>query len=157
MLSIGSTVGRLFLSFAGDYLGPLNVWLLTQTIITALFLLWPTCSSLAGLSIFAVAYGLMSGGFVSLYPLCISILMGSEKLPEKMGNVYMSFVFGTIAGAPIAGQLIDSHTVFAADGTRIETNWWPVAVYGCALTAVSLGFVVYLRMSAAGWRFARLV
>jgi hypothetical protein len=69
-----------------------------------------------------------------------------------MGNVYFGFVFGTLAGAPIGGALIDSNTQFGPNGERLSTNWWPLCIYGFALTAASLSFVVYLRMHAAGWK-----
>jgi MFS family permease len=84
MLSIGSTVGRFALSTVADYTGPLNVWTLTQTVCTIMFLMLPLCQNLGSLIAFGIVYGLVTGGFVSLYPLCISIIMGNDKLAEKV-------------------------------------------------------------------------
>lgn len=173
MLSIGSTVGRFGLSAIGDYAGPLNMWFLCQLLATSLFILWPTVNAYATLILFAIAYGLATGGFVSLYPMCITNVLGADNLAEKIGrwamidegrlvcsgrrpltrpppfitrySVYNGFIFGTIAGGPIAGALIDRSTVFGPNGERLSTNYWPVAGYGFAVSLLSYLCVIYIR------------
>lgn len=56
---------------------------------------------------FSRLYGLTGGGFVSLLPTLTADLVGIRNLSRGLGMCYLSAIFGTLFGTPLAGILSD--------------------------------------------------
>ena len=69
---------------------------------------WPLARSLPGLVVFAVAFGLFQGGFVSLLPTVAGDYFGTARLSGIVGALNSGAVIGSLAGPPAAGALFDS-------------------------------------------------
>lgn len=59
------------------------------------------------ISNFPRLYGLTGGGFVSLLPTLTADLVGIRNLSRGLGMCYMSAMWGTLLGTPLAGILSD--------------------------------------------------
>jgi predicted MFS family arabinose efflux permease len=106
MIGIGSTVNR-FLT--GLTLGPNGIDRLLLDfgflgILGALTITFPMyAASFSGQCMFALLYGIYSGGLIVLTsPLCLE-LAGLQKLPLAVGYVYFFGGIGCIIGPPITG------------------------------------------------------
>jgi MFS family permease len=97
----GSCFGRFFAGAIADHYGRLN----TQTVLialgaTAIFTIWlPFGSSLAGLYLFSALFGLASGSFVSLAPVCIGQISKASEIGMRFGTCYslVSFAYVHLA------------------------------------------------------------
>ncbi|KAG7149476.1 Riboflavin transporter MCH5 like protein [Verticillium longisporum] len=106
-----SFVGRLLPGAVGDRLGHLNV-LLVMTVFTfvstGVTLLPFGARHIEALYAFSACWGLGSGSFLSLVPVC----MGKTCEPKDYGRFYgtMNFVvsFAVLITVPIGGQLLES-------------------------------------------------
>ena len=63
---------------------------------------------LAQLIIFALVFGFGSGSNISLTPVCVGQLCGTEVFGRWYASLYSLVSFGCLIGIPIAGQLIAS-------------------------------------------------
>ncbi|KAM0277224.1 hypothetical protein ACHAQH_005945 [Verticillium albo-atrum] len=106
-----SCVGRLLPGVAGDRLGHLNVLLvmIVFTFVTTGVTLLPFgARHIEALYTFSACWGLGSGSFLSLVPVC----MGKTCEPKDYGRFYgtMNFVvsFAVLITVPIGGQLLES-------------------------------------------------
>ncbi|KAJ1551084.1 hypothetical protein HK096_003252 [Nowakowskiella sp. JEL0078] len=74
----------------------------------SILLIWPFSNSFGTLTAFGCIYTFSSGGFVSLFPVVIAELFGVEKLASIVGLLYSSSAIGNLAGAPLAGVIVDN-------------------------------------------------
>ncbi|KAK0498926.1 major facilitator superfamily domain-containing protein [Armillaria luteobubalina] len=120
-----SAVGRVLTGLMGDYVGHLTALTICQLIAgIAQMAVWPFCTSFPSLMAFSAVYGFFSGGIVSLPPVALAELYGTQQLASITGLILTGNIPGTIAGPSIAGAIIDSNT---SDG---EINFLPVQLYG---------------------------
>lgn len=78
ILSAAGCVGRITFGIIGDKIGHFNVLSLTMTVVAlSVCLMWPFCTNLPVLVIFALVYGLTSGGYISTTPVVIADLYGT--------------------------------------------------------------------------------
>lgn len=110
ILAAGSLIGRLVPNYIADRIGALNTYgpvLLLNGIIA---FCWAGVENQAGVIAFALFYGILSGGVVSLPSVSIaSITPRLSVLGTRMGVSVFWGGLGLLAGSPIAGALLAKH------------------------------------------------
>lgn len=114
--------------------------------------LWLTCSpengpgGMAQLVIFALIFGFASGSNISLTPVCVGQLCGTEVFGRWFATLYSVVSFGCLTGIPIAGELI------TADGGKYTALILFVgACYGLGLICF-----VWARVMTVGWGLTKI-
>lgn len=101
--SIGTTVGRILPGWLSDRIGRFNVMFglstLSGILVTVWWLMLNYYPSVAGIVLFALAYGVACGGFLSLVSLCVADLSGNriEELGTDLGVCYVALAFGYVS------------------------------------------------------------
>ena len=110
ILNAASIAGRIVPNIITDRVGPLNVMAPVSLCTGILALAWIGIKNLPGIIIFAILYGFVSGGFVSLPPVAVTTLSPDfRKLGTRMGQAFFTSAFGLLVGAPVSGAIL-SHT-----------------------------------------------
>jgi MFS family permease len=121
LIGIGSIAGRFALGGFGDRIGRRNMLVTVYAAMAALLVLWIFASSAPALALFAFAYGLSYGGFVSSCPPLAADYFGTRAISGLIGALYTAAGIGYIAGPVLAGAGYD----------RLGSYAWPIA--GAAL------------------------
>ncbi|PYH91011.1 MFS general substrate transporter [Aspergillus ellipticus CBS 707.79] len=109
ILNVFSCIGRLFAGAIADKYGRLN----TQTVLVAfaalvVFVVWlPFGNTLAGLYMFSILFGLASGSFLSLAPVCIGQISKASEIGGRFGTCYSIVSIATLICIPIGGEMLD--------------------------------------------------
>ncbi|THH29193.1 hypothetical protein EUX98_g4995 [Antrodiella citrinella] len=114
IMNAASFFGRILPGFAADHIGAFNSMAMFNTLGASVLLCWLSVSSPAGLVVWGIAYGFLSGNFISLAPTCLAHLTTDmTKYGGRSGLTYGITSFGVLGSAPIAGAIIDaSHGQF---------------------------------------------
>lgn len=108
-LNVGSTVGRITPGWLADHYGPYNITIL-MTGLTGIFCLalWiPAGTTKAGITAFAVLFGIFSGSTISLTPVCVATISETSQYGRRYGTAYSVASIAALTGLPIAGALTD--------------------------------------------------
>jgi MFS family permease len=108
VIGLASVVGRLTIGVLADRLGSVRSYQACFAVMAVSFFIWLAAPAYVGLVVFAVVLGLGYGGFIALNPAVIAELFGVRGLGRLVGLVYTSAAFGSLAGPPGAGLLIDA-------------------------------------------------
>jgi MFS family permease len=107
MIGIGSTAGRFFLGSLADRMG-------RRRSVLAMFLgmasaqgIWALSSGPWSLTVFALAYGAVYGGWVALLPALVADYFGGRNVSGIIGILYTSVAFGNLIGPATAGYAFD--------------------------------------------------
>lgn len=148
MLNVGSVFGRVLPNYFADRLGNLNVLVVCATTSAVLLFGWMGIHNLAGLIVFALLYGLFSGGIVSVTP---AVVMGltpdMSKMGARMGVTFLASGISILVGTPIAGAIV---------GDFSRQRW--LAVMGYAAGGLILGAIffaasrLWIYRTKGGWR-----
>ncbi|KAF2131235.1 MFS general substrate transporter [Dothidotthia symphoricarpi CBS 119687] len=109
----GSLVGRIVPGWASDRVGQFNtmclVTFLSGILVIAFWLPLEFHPSKPGVVIFALLYGFVSGGFVSLGPPCVVSLADGrvDEIGLKLGGFCLGIALGALTGLPIEGAIKD--------------------------------------------------
>eukprot|EP00744_Colponema_vietnamica_P002335 GILI01003683.1.p1 GENE.GILI01003683.1~~GILI01003683.1.p1 ORF type:complete len:491 (+),score=119.33 GILI01003683.1:226-1698(+) len=107
VMGIASACGRLFSGVAADKFGRVPSLTLTTLLGSITLSLWPLCDDFNSIATFAVFFGFLAGGFISLLPTVAAELFGLEKLGSVLGLVYSSSAVGNLLAGPVAGWIFD--------------------------------------------------
>jgi MFS family permease len=111
VIGVGSTVGRFFLGGMADRLGRQRAVALMFVGMALSLLVWLSSDAMAGLAIFALAYGVFYGGFVAILPALVMDRFGGRNVGGIIGALYTSIALGTLVGPSAAGFAFDiSHS-----------------------------------------------
>ncbi|KAM5432747.1 hypothetical protein MferCBS31731_007371 [Microsporum ferrugineum] len=109
----GSLIGRIVPGWASDIIGQFNAMFLVTTLsgvlVLAFWLPLEFHTSLAGVIVFALLFGFVSGGFVSLGPPCV-VSLANDRVDEigvKLGGFCLAIALGALTGLPIEGAIKD--------------------------------------------------
>ncbi|KAF4213441.1 hypothetical protein CNMCM8980_006327 [Aspergillus fumigatiaffinis] len=109
----GSLVGRIVPGWISDIIGQFNtmciVTSLSGVLVLAFWLPLEFHTSLAGIIVFALLFGFVSGGFVSLGPPCV-VSLAEDRVDEigvKLGGFCLAIALGALTGLPIEGAIKD--------------------------------------------------
>ncbi|KAI7760034.1 hypothetical protein LZL87_012405 [Fusarium oxysporum] len=109
----GSLVGRIVPGWISDIIGQFNTMVmvtnLSGILVLAFWLPLEFHTSKAGLILFALLFGFVSGGFVSLGPPCV-VSLAEDQVDEigvKLGGFCLAIALGALTGLPIEGAIKD--------------------------------------------------
>lgn len=107
ILMLGSGPGRVVPNLVADKIGSLNVYGAAVFISALLAFCWIAITSVPGLIVFAVLYGMSSGAIVSILPpAVVAIAPDMKNLGTRMGMAFAVASFALLIGNPIAGTLL---------------------------------------------------
>ncbi|KAF8936935.1 major facilitator superfamily domain-containing protein [Dissophora ornata] len=102
-----NAVSRIALGFVADWLGPMNILILSTTFSgLAVLIFWMNTKGFAMAVIFVCVYGVNAGGFNSLFPVVAADVIGLETLAASVGLLYSGNFFGNLLGTPLASAII---------------------------------------------------
>ncbi|KAF9374158.1 hypothetical protein BGX21_004225 [Mortierella sp. AD011] len=139
-----SCLGRIILGFAADRL-PKTIVVSCCAWITAgsILIIWTLSKSFGIYLFFALVYGFFAGGYVSLVPLVVSETFGAHQLSTVIGFMYAASGVGMLAGAPVAGMILDA--------TKPNITYLPVIMTAggtLLLGAICVSLWVFFRRQA---------
>ncbi|SMR62016.1 unnamed protein product [Zymoseptoria tritici ST99CH_1E4] len=143
ILSLASILGRIIPGLLADRLGALNVLAAFTVLAGMVGLCWTGVSEKLGLVVWAVCYGAVSGGFVSLQPAGVVSFSGKGEeagMGGRLGLNTFCGALGLLVGTPVAGILA------AKDPT-----WVGVQVLCGGALVVAGGLVVAARIAQTGF------
>ncbi|KAK5215999.1 hypothetical protein LTR96_011016 [Exophiala xenobiotica] len=137
-LSLGSLAGRWLPAFLGDRLGPMNMLPLTLcTCIIALLGFWlPAGPSMPMTITFVLLYGLGSGSYISLTPVCIGQLCETQRYGRYSSTLYMFSSLGSLVGIPIGAYVLES----------THNSFQSLAVFVACVCAMALSLLLVARV-----------
>ncbi|KAF4342649.1 monocarboxylate transporter 2 [Fusarium beomiforme] len=109
----GSIVGRIVPGWVSDKIGQFNTMVIVTSLsgilVLAFWLPLEFHTSKGGLIVFALLFGFVSGGFVSLGPPCVvSLAEGRvDDIGVKLGGFCLAIALGALTGLPIEGAIKD--------------------------------------------------
>ncbi|KAL3479831.1 MFS general substrate transporter [Aspergillus californicus] len=152
VLNASSCVGRYVAGDLADRFGRYNtmiISLLLCTISVCCFwlpdILVPDLDNEVLLIVFIVLFGFCSGSNVSLTPICLGQLCGTQEYGRYYASCFTVVAFGVLASIPIAGGLLD-----AVGGTGKERYWGAAVFAGLSYVVAFLCFV-WVRVRVKGW------
>ena len=107
VIGASSLIGRLLLTAASDRMGRRNSMAVMYFAIGISFFLWYLGGSIAVLTIFAVLYGIGSGGYVAMIAPLIAEYFGTEKIGSMLGCFMPNIAIGGFFGPFLAGHAFD--------------------------------------------------
>jgi predicted MFS family arabinose efflux permease len=111
LIGIGSTAGRFVLGGFADRMGRRRALLAMFVGMAAALSLWAVSTGFWPLAAFAVAYGVVYGGWVALLPALVADYFGGPNVTGIIGILYTGVAFGTLVGPTAAGYVFDvSHS-----------------------------------------------
>ncbi|KAJ6442532.1 hypothetical protein O9K51_03707 [Purpureocillium lavendulum] len=144
LLNAGSILGRIIPGLVCDRMGRFNVLLITVggCAVTVLAL-WLPASDTQGLLIaFVVLLGFMSGGNVSLIPVCIGQLCETQDYGRYLSTAMLVAGFGTLTGIPIGGALL---------ALNPQVRWTALILFSGLSYVASFACYSAARVLAVGW------
>lgn len=153
ILNVGSFFGRWAPGYMADLCGRFNTMVVTVALcLISVLAVWLTCSpddgsrGIAQLVIFCIFFGFASGSNISLTPVCVGQLCGTEVFGRWYAGLYTVVSFGCLTGIPIAGQLLAS-----GGGDYAVLIGFVGACYGTGLICF-----VWARVLKVGWSLRKI-
>ncbi|KAK0730858.1 major facilitator superfamily domain-containing protein [Lasiosphaeris hirsuta] len=148
MLNVGSVFGRLVPNALADRYGSLNVLSICLIGSAAIGYGWLGIQNLAGAIVFALLYGALSGGVVSLVPsVIVSLAPDMSRVGVRMGISFLVSGIALLIGTPIAGAIVGGYS---------DAEWKGTMAYAASglLFAAVLNTVarVMVYKKRGGWR-----
>ncbi|KAJ5584960.1 uncharacterized protein N7459_004760 [Penicillium hispanicum] len=111
MINATAVPGRIIPPFLGDVIGHFNIFTISTfgsgVAILALWLPFNYHPSHAGLIVFALVYGSVSGAVVSLFMPCVAKLGKLETLGQRFGTFQIAISVSCLTGLPIEGAILN--------------------------------------------------
>ena len=110
ILNAGSFFGRWLPGQICDRVGRFNTMIFTIVLcLVSVLGIWLNVGgSIPGLVVFAVLFGFGSGSNISLTPVCVGQLCGTDVFGRWFATCYCLVSVGCLTGVPIAGQIVAS-------------------------------------------------
>ncbi|KAJ4287026.1 hypothetical protein N0V88_007790 [Collariella sp. IMI 366227] len=107
-LNVGAIPGRVLPNYFADRYGVFNTMIVVSVACTVVVLgFWlPIGSNDAAITAFTVVYGFWSGASISLTPVCIGEVCGTEDFGKRNGTSFFIASFAALISAPIAGAIL---------------------------------------------------
>ncbi|CAJ2511940.1 Uu.00g075650.m01.CDS01 [Anthostomella pinea] len=116
-LNASSLFGRLVLGLLADYTDSLHVWQFSTLGTTTLLFSFGTISSLATIIVFAVFYGVFTGGLMTLVSPVLRIISPDPRtFGSNLGLAEGFMGLGILVGSPVAGAISETAGGFLAVG-----------------------------------------
>ncbi|KAJ7814203.1 MFS general substrate transporter [Mycena olivaceomarginata] len=147
ILNAGALPGRVMPNFLADRYGTLNVLLPSGFLSGAIMWALLGIRSNAGVIVFALFYGFVSGAFLTLVSPSIAAFSTSPTMNDiglRMGISYSVIGLAILGGNPIAGALLTSSYI-----------WWRPLVFGCVALISGSACILYARQAVVKRRGGR--
>lgn len=142
LLNVGSVFGRLVPNYLADRVGSVNVCIGCAAASAVLLFGWMGIGDVGGLVVFALLYGLSSGGIVSVLPSAVmSMSPDMSRVGTRMGMTFLLTGSSILIGTPIAGWIL---------GDFSETRW--KGVMGYSAGGVTLATLALAASRVVLWR-----
>lgn len=102
-----SLFGRVLPGILADRYGAFNLAILTAVLSGITVACMQSCTNLAGVVVFSLAYGLVSGAIISLQGACATQTVEPKNYGTAIGIVMGFLSIAGLVGTPITGQLLD--------------------------------------------------
>ncbi|KAF6830981.1 MFS monocarboxylate [Colletotrichum plurivorum] len=133
LLSAGSIPGRVIPNYLADRLGALYIQISLAAGAAVMMFAWLGIRDMAGLVVFAIIYGVFSGGMVSIAPsVIVSLSPDLGRVGTRMGMMFFTSGISILIGTPIAGAIVGGYS---------DPEWQAMIGYGAA--ALTLGSMCY--------------
>jgi MFS family permease len=143
ILNAGSIFGRILPNFFVDKTGALNMYIPCCLVAGILAFAWIAIRNTAGLVVFSVFYGFISGLYLTLPALtAISLSPHLGVVGVRMGMSFSIAAIGFLIGTPIAGAI----------GKR---GWVGLQAYTGATLILSTVIMVAARVSKVGFKITK--
>lgn len=152
VLNAASCVGRYVAGDLADRFGRYN------TMIVSLFLcvisvcafwlpdiLIPALPNEGFLIVFIILFGFCSGSNVSLTPICLGQLCGTQEYGRYYASCFTVVAFGVLGSIPIAGGVLDKM------GTEGKERYWGVALFAGVSYGIAFLCFLWVRVRVMGW------
>lgn len=148
ILNAGSFFGRWLPGQICDKLGRFNTMIATVILcLVSVLGIWLNVGgSIPGLVVFAVLFGFGSGSNISLTPVCVGQLCGTEVFGRWYATCYCVVSLGCLTGVPIAGQILAGE-----DGSYTGLIGFTGGCYVAGLVCF-----VAARVGKVGWRLGKI-
>ncbi|KFY51266.1 hypothetical protein V497_09283 [Pseudogymnoascus sp. VKM F-4516 (FW-969)] len=148
-LNVGSIIGRLLPTYLADKLGQVNVIVFCTFASAVLAFGWMGIHNLGGVVVFAVLYGITSGGVVNLSASALMTFSPSMALiGTRMGMAFALAGVCVLVGTPIAGAILGDFT---------RTRWLAAIGYSAGGLILGTAFMIVARFTKGrgkdGWKF----
>ena len=107
LIGLGSLAGRFGFGALADAVGRHATFTLCCAGLAATSVLWWAATGLATLSVFALAFGALNGGFVALLPAFLADRFGARSASGIIGLLYTGRGLATLIGPALAGAAFD--------------------------------------------------
>ncbi|KAI5303341.1 hypothetical protein KEM56_007652 [Ascosphaera pollenicola] len=142
ILNSGSIVGRILPGALADKFGRYNVMVIVCYLCAIWTLaLWIPANTNALVILYAIFYGICSGGFVSLPAALIAQISDIREIGVRTGTIFFFMSFGALTGNPIAGALVDD---------PLRSNYWKLQVFAGVMMAAGGTSLLMARISKTG-------
>ncbi|KAJ7087713.1 major facilitator superfamily domain-containing protein [Mycena crocata] len=111
-----SLIGRVAGGIGSDKIGPLNVLIPMTLVAAGMTFAWPYAHTQASLIVIAALYGVVSGVYVSVFPLPLFTLGEVADIGRRTGMALTIAALGALAGPPISGAINTATGGFKAVG-----------------------------------------
>ena len=108
LIGLGSLVGRFAVGTVAERYGRMRSLSLMYLGMALTLLLWWASTSVIGLAVMSVGFGMAYGGFVATFPTVVMDLFGARSLSGIIGCIYTAAGVGTLFGPPLAGAAYDA-------------------------------------------------
>lgn len=154
ILNAASCVGRCVAGGLADRFGRYNTMIVSLFLCTASVLcfwlpdiLVPGLDNSGLLVGFVLLFGFVSGSNVSLTPICLGQLCGTQEYGRYYASCFTVVALGVLVSIPIAGSLLD-----AVEATGKERYWGAALFTGLSYVASFLCFL-WVRIRVKGWNW----
>jgi MFS family permease len=142
ILNAGSIFGRILPNFLVDKTGPLNLYIPCSLIAAILGFSWIAVDNVAGVVVFNVLYGFVSGLYLTLPAVAvISFSPNLGVVGARMGMAFSVSALGLLVGTPIAGAIVNH-------------GWVGLQAYTGASFMLATVIMIAARVSKAGFGVA---
>lgn len=129
---------------ADKYLGPINTYIILQAVFAAILFGWAGVSTRVDMYVFCVFLGISTGASQGLFLGALaSLTKDARKMGIRFGMVASICAFGTLAGPPTGGAIIDN-----AGGAYLGATLWAGGVMLSSSLAVAAS-----RVATTGWEW----
>lgn len=130
ILNAGSVLGRTLPNILADKIGPFNVLVPGVVLVSIILFSMMAVTSSGGLIAATFFFGICSGVFVALPPVCfVSLTEDKSKIGTRLGMGMAIFALGTLIGGPGGGAILQMNPG--------QLNWTGMWSFGGAMTMAS--------------------
>ena len=149
ILNAGSVLGRTLPNILADKIGPINVLIPGAILVSIVLFCLITVKTAGGLIAITVFFGIFSGVFIALPPVCfVALTEDKSKIGTRIGMGMAIFALGTLAGGPGGGGILQMNPD--------HLDWTGMWSFGGACVMVAAFIYIIIRLMKAGVRLTKV-